>query len=323
MKRLASLASLVLLLILAAVVSVRALRDLPASTKSSAPPPARTQQVSTWVPPSPPPASTSQQVAPVDPPLVDYAAQLRAAKDYLALIRAIRPAAEAGNSQAQFILYRAMEYCRGEYRAYFFTRKGWRTLDEAMQWSATRWPLDPERAREVHGRCQAFIDADPREFGVPGDWLRRAADAGLPEAQADLALKLFLSGSSGPGSADSPLPAQAMGLLGRALRSRQPEVVWKAGELVMLREQFTGSEDSMLAWFLAACRRGLECAAGGERVRALCTLDPACQPFETVTDLLRRYAGSDFPAVDRRADEINALIDAGNWQELGFDGISD
>ena len=254
---------------------------------------------------------------------MDYINQLRDITDYLAFIRALQPTAEAGDPAAQLMLYRALEYCRIEYRAYFYTRRGWRTLDEALQWSATRWPLDPEHARAVHRQCQGFIDADPREFGVPGNWLRRAADAGLPEAQAELASKLFLGGSTGPGSADSPLPAQAMSLLGSALRSRKPEVIWQAGDLSLLREQVTGTQDLAQAWYLVACRRGLDCSAGGERVRWLCRMDPACQPFETVPGLLRRYTGSDFPAVERRADEINALIDAGKWQELGFGEVSD
>jgi TPR repeat protein len=323
MKRLASQVSLVLLLILAAVVSIRSLRDLPsdASAKSPAPPGSQAPQTSTWVPPSPP--ASSPQPLTVEPPRVDYAAPMRSAPDYLAFIRSIRPAAEAGNPQASLILYRAIEYCRTEYRSYFYTREGRRTLEEAYQWSATRWPLYPGRAREVHGRCQGFIQADPREFGIPDDWLRRASDARLPEAQAELALKLFSGGLSGPGSADSPLPARAMKLLGRALRSRKPEVVWRAAELITLREQFNGTQDQMFAWYLAACHRGLDCYAGGDLVRGLCTMDPACQPFESVADLLRRLAGNEFPAVERRADEINALIDAGRWAELGFGAVSD
>jgi hypothetical protein len=44
---------------------------------------------------------------------------------------------------------------------------------------------------------------------------------------------------------------------------------------------------------------------------------PNCQPFESVQDLLLR--NSDNPAaLEDRAKQINALIDAGDWQALGF-----
>ncbi len=49
-----------------------------------------------------------------------------------------------------------------------------------------------------------------------------------------------------------------------------------------------------------------------------CLWDWNCQPYETLPDVIQRAAGSSFPAIEVRAREINALIDAGKWEELGF-----
>ena len=49
----------------------------------------------------------------------DYAAQLRAASDYLEFARSLLPAARAGDHAAQFYIFRALDYCTVEYPAMF------------------------------------------------------------------------------------------------------------------------------------------------------------------------------------------------------------
>ena len=73
----------------------------------------------------------------------------------------------------------------------------------------------------------------------------------------------------------------------------------------------------MGAWQIAACQRGLDCNPSAERTRQACRFFPNCQPYETLPDMLRRYA-ADVPALDARAAEINRLIDAGDWEALGY-----
>jgi hypothetical protein len=50
----------------------------------------------------------------------------------------------------------------------------------------------------------------------------------------------------------------------------------------------------------------------------MCIYDRACQPYETVADLIRRATQNDFPALETRARWINEKIDAGDWKALGF-----
>jgi hypothetical protein len=63
---------------------------------------------------------------------------------------------------------------------------------------------------------------------------------------------------------------------------------------------------------------GIDCGSDSEVFRVLCSMDPACQPFETFLDPMRRQLGSHFDEVDRRATDLNARIDAGRFDELGL-----
>jgi hypothetical protein len=77
----------------------------------------------------------------------DFAAQFRVATDYLAFVRSAKPAAEAGDTQAQFLIYRALQFCRVEYPFFFRPRGRALTLDEGLPRSATRRLYNAEYAR--------------------------------------------------------------------------------------------------------------------------------------------------------------------------------
>ena len=69
------------------------------------------------------------------------------------------------------------------------------------------------------------------------------------------------------------------------------------------------------SWMLAACLRTPNCEGFTEWKKKRCNWDEQCQPFETMRDIIRRDAGSDFGEVERRAREINEKIDAGTLEE--------
>jgi hypothetical protein len=132
-----------------------------------------------------PPAAAMSEVAPVvrqeaapaqspdTPPPVEgenYAAQLRAASDYLEFARSLLPAARAGDHAAQFNIFRALDYCAKEYRAFFGRGPIWRTLDDAMGRAATRWPYDSEMVRKVYSQCHTLVRPSGREIRR---WSRR------------------------------------------------------------------------------------------------------------------------------------------------------
>jgi hypothetical protein len=55
-----------------------------------------------------------------------------------------------------------------------------------------------------------------------------------------------------------------------------------------------------------------------EWMRMCCRIDAQCQPYETPTDVIRRKAGNDLDAVERRAREIDEKLDSGTLIESGI-----
>jgi hypothetical protein len=71
-------------------------------------------------------------------------------------------------------------------------------------------------------------------------------------------------------------------------------------------------------WLLAACQRGYDCGPNSDWVRMRCSHDNACQPFESVSDIVRRITGPKFDSIVTRAGEINDHIDRGDYENLGI-----
>jgi hypothetical protein len=259
-------------------------------------------------------APTQSQDAPPPVEAEDYAARLRAASDYLEFAQALLPAARAGDYAAQFNIFRALDYCAREYRAFFGRGPVWRTLDDAMRRAATRWPYDSEMVRKVYSQCHALVESGAKEFGERDEWLRMASDGGYPLAQVTYAQNQWRA-MSGPDD-DATLEARRR-LVGKAIRSRDPAVVSAVAD-VILEPEGQGYEWDHLAWRLAACQRGFDCSPQSDFVKWSCYFDASCQPYETAYDLIRRATGNDFPDVEARARWINEKIDGGDWEALGF-----
>ena len=253
---------------------------------------------------------------PDTPPLEgeDYAAQLRAASDYLEFARSLLPAARAGDHAAQFYIFRALDYCTREYRAYFGRGPAWRTLDDAMRRATTRWPYDSELVRGIYTQCHTLVETGSNEFGERDEWLRMASDGGYPLAQVTYAQNQWHA-MSGPED-DATLEARRR-LVGKAIRSRDPAVVSAVADVILAPEG-QGYEWDYLAWRLAACQRGFDCSPQSDFVKWSCYGDTNCQPYETAIDLIRRATGNDFLEVEARARWINEKIDAGDWEAMGF-----
>jgi hypothetical protein len=274
--------------------------------------PSRKSEDSAVVGPELTPAHSPDRASPAPPE--DYAAQLLAASDYLEFGRSLLPAARSGDHAAQFYIFRALEYCTMEYRAYFGRGPVWRTLDDAMQLATTRWPYDSELVRTVYSRCHTLVETGATEFGEREEWLRMASDGGYPLAQVTHAQNQWRAKS---GADDEATLAARRRLAGQALRSRDPAVVSAIADVILVPEG-QGYEWDFLAWRLAACQRGFDCSRQSDFVKWTCYADTNCQPYETATDLIRRVTGNDFPDVEARARWINEKLDAGDWEALGF-----
>jgi hypothetical protein len=260
------------------------------------------------------PAPSQSQDSPRSVERADYDAHFRAAPDYLEFTRSLLPAARAGDHAAQFHVFRALEYCATEYRAFFGRGPAWRTLDDAMRRAATRWPYNSEIVRKVHAQCHELMEGDAQEFGERSEWLRMASDGGHPLAQATYAQSQW---RASPGADDDVTLDARRRLVGKAIRSRDPAVVSAVADVVLTRVG-EGYQWDHLGWRLAACQRGFDCSAQSDFVKWTCYVDTNCQPYETAVDLIRRATGNDFPDVEARARWINEKIDAGDWEALGF-----
>jgi len=245
-------------------------------------------------------------------PSEDYAAQLRAAPDYLDFVRSLLSAARAGDHAAQFYIFRALDYCDDGYRGYFGGQGRRRTLDEALKWASTRWPRDSEEIFRVHGRCHTLMETDVKDLGERGEWLRQAAEGGYPLAQVIGARKQLFLG------ADPDKREEPRSLVAKAIRSRDPEVIWEIGLAPLDIDPANEAVSDHRAWWLAACLRGFDCSPQSGWMWQMCRYDPNCQPYESWPDLLRRTSGNDFPEIEARARWINEKIDAGDWEALGF-----
>lgn len=249
----------------------------------------------------------------------DYATQFRGAPDLLEFARSLLAAARAGDHAAQFYIFRALDYCNDEDNLYFKRRGIRHSLDEALKMAATNgWPFDPEVVRRAYARCHTIIEAGAAEFGERREWLRQASDGDYPLAQVVAARFLFRDLPS-TSSDDDANREQRRSLMAKAVRSRDPEVIWEIGNTtlgVLGAASETTRED--LSWHLAACQRGFDCSPQSEGVRWFCMWDRACQPYESVHDIFRRAVGDELPEIEARARWINEKIDAGDWEALGF-----
>jgi hypothetical protein len=271
-------------------------------------------------------APASEQAAPASPAVVPRVvgadeARFRAATDYLEFARDMLARARAGDRDAQYHLYAAMDYCRRGYRDYFDRGQQRRSLDEALRLEGTS-PSVSREVREVHSRCHNLMSLQTSELGEGEQWLQRAARAGHPRAQLQLASRL-ISGSRmlAPQQATRSV-AEARQFIRQSLASRDPEVIWSAATLPDLAGD-AGARDrtETMAWWQAACDQGLDCGPGSDHVKQLCREVPDCQPFESVNDILLRSA-PDPAAVTERAKQINASLAAGDFRDLGLEGLA-
>lgn len=256
----------------------------------------------------------------------DYARLYLESADYLSLANQLQPLAKDGDAAAQYWLSRVYQYCDQDFgRAFSFGHEGHYLTPEEVQ---QRWPdddrsLDLDALRLIHRRCAELVQQGYLQFNDYDELLQAASKAGHPRAQIDFAMHLTGRGETGT--------SDAIKLARQALRSGEPEVVMAAALLVLTlnapdmhtpEDEVSAAHEragfAWNAWVLAGCIRGADCSAQAGWVRRRCLSTPACQPFETGTDLIRRERPESFDSIMLRAREINDLIDAGRWEEIEF-----
>lgn len=113
-------------------------------------------------------------------------------------------------------------------------------------------------------------------------------------------------------------------VLRRALASEDPQIFF---EMASIPAQPSQNADDrfidFMAWHLVACQRGYDCSASADWVIRTCALTPACGPTDSGVDLIRATTGVQLQGtVSHRAEEINAQLNAGDWESL-IPGVAD
>ena len=256
-------------------------------------------------------------------PSPDDQARLRASQDYFQFAAETYERAKQGDPSAQYYLSSALTYCESLYDWYFVVHESdgavrHRTLDEALQLTASRPVFTPDDVLDIQQRCQKLRKTQPPPFGTSREWLDAAIGADFPLAQASAALNLALQGYE-RGDPDKARAARtaAREMALDALRTRDPQVMAQMGDVAANLAMDNPAEARKVQWVwpLAACLREANCASMTEWIRLFCNIDTQCQPFETPLDIIRRQAGNDYDEVERRARELNQKIDAGTLGE--------
>jgi hypothetical protein len=269
------------------------------STPGSSHPPSSPAEVATT-----PPGGSPIFTATLRP---DLSARYLQSRDLLAFAEGLLDAAKAGDGASRYWLYRALNECSSGF--------GNQSLEEVLLYAAQD-AVDAEIIRDWFARCEVLRGPKARDFGEPKVWLQGAVEAGYPLAQVQQAIELESQSRRDAANAQR-LRAESRALALEALRSRDPAVIASMGRLSAAtpRQKKINVAD---AWMLAACLRGFDCGEHSEEFPTWCRGDPACQPFETVVDLMRRRYGADFNLVENRAREINDHVDAGEFDQLGL-----
>jgi len=278
------------------------------------------------------PANAKDVRRPIEPPVGgrNSLPNLSSAGDYQAFVKNALGAARAGDANAQFNVWKATNYCDENGRFYFIRGEQKLSREEGLAW-AIRRNVPYTTAQRVYDRCHAFLESEtPIDTAESIRWLNAAAEQGHPVAQSILAAKILeekmLRGFEGTSGAESPradvekldetrTPAE---LLQAAVRSREPEVLFRIGDMMTLLDPAAPDVSvQRLAWMAVACERGLDCSAQADWVAASC-LTAECSSINSNTEVVRIIAGDLWSAVQQRARQLSEKLDAGRWEELGL-----
>jgi hypothetical protein len=238
-------------------------------------------------------------------------------------------AAKAGDRDAQYDLFAVIDWCNIILKSYFTTDGRPLTLEEGLERAVNA--SQKRQAQEEFPHCHRFQDHNvDLELGSAEYWLDRASQSGQPLAQAETARRRldqdFLNNavplSRNPSTGISisipsgaPPDRRAVDLLRAAVKSLNPQVLEIIGdEQTALHGSRNNETVDRFAWIYVACQRGLDCSDTSQLAKD-CAAN--CD-VSTPEGLIMAWSGDEWPAVQQRAREINAKLDAGQWDELGL-----
>lgn len=247
------------------------------------------------------------------------------ASDALAFALAQLPATHEGDGASAYFVYLTLEECRSflaldAQDAAHLGAQMENALDslsheERDDWSDVWRRCSGFAQRDWSGLADALGEDRPGALTEVGSvWFERAVHAGYAPALAEQALR--------PGPLDA---AARRGQLQRALASGRSYTRWLL--FADTSGALTGRLDvTGLAWLLSACRAGFDCTEQAHWYRSYRCMDGVspCQRGESGLEHYW-YAASawDRDAAWKLADEIDAAVVAGRWEELPWPSLED
>jgi hypothetical protein len=274
-------------------------------------------------------AISTGKSAQVNSPPTSIRQSMKTAKDWYALAKEILPQANAGDPEAQYVLFETNRACHSTVGAKSESLQAAR--DEALR----VFPNAPQLVGKYEAgyvRCHGFFTADAQSLGDPWDWLQKATDAGYALARAITAGERFLQDDlkaavrAGGSPTDPTVSLPPIGgdttpraLLAAAVQSADPDVLIEIGQLQNLLNP-TQPRDVMqvnrTAWMYVACQRGADCSGYGPASVTNCgTNDDQCTP---VPERFLAQVNYNWAPVLDKVNQINAALNAKQWDQLGL-----
>jgi hypothetical protein len=246
--------------------------------------------------------------------------QFRKATDYGLFSGAARVLAENGNSEAQYLLSRALDWCGQRIQSYFRTPDGGlRDLQDVQK----KWEVLPAGPTDqilatIFSRCHSFMGNPSllNEGGTAGDWQERAAQAGYSAAQAQKAADQNASILMNNARSDiksgvfseSEAPARRIALT--AAMSGDPDAIFLMSNWVRASDDRSPDQTSALvvAWQMVACQQNYDCAPDADWMQNICSLDRQCSAGQTYDDFFLREFGAEYDAAVSFAASISQAL---------------
>jgi hypothetical protein len=270
----------------------------------------------------------------------DYREELKTSADYWALAHEMLRRANAGDAQAEYMLWRiATRECRNGYSGYVYDEraKRARTLDETLlevrKHASANFPPDTAAIEQYWHRCHEFYSQDVKgALGDPWQWLARASDGGDVLAQATTAhekvekamdearVKAGVSSYILQNDRDRATlgDGEPRELVSAALRSApsDPEVLESVADMQGLINPEVLPKDRRelkMAWTYLACQHGASCEYWGDPVPLPCSPSAQCT---FVPAKMLQQVNNDWAPISQRVDEINNALTKGLWDQV-------
>jgi hypothetical protein len=257
------------------------------------------------------------------PARIELRQRMQSEKDWFAFAKQILPQAQAGDPEAQFVIFKTYRNCWGGEDHDIGT-------EQAAREFAMTYNIPVEQTVALFHKCHGFFTSAAASLGDPWSWLQRATDAGYAPAQAQTAcerllqddLKAAVQAGSTPTDVTLHLPpiggdVTPHELLAMAAQSGDPEAIGMVGDMqawLNPTQPQNVVNINRSAWLYAACQRLGDCSGWGATTLINCgPNDGKCVP---VPDPLLQAVDYNWAPVQEKIDQINAALGTKNWDQL-------